>query len=410
MVRGADPVGWETAKSWAFIIAAAAVAASALLLALLPKPAGAAALIPFGVALLAWWSRWRVAKPDEWLLVLRDGQLIGQGIGLRAFCGWRDSIAKFPATIQKIRFQATQVDREMQGLEVSGYLSWSVNRDGEGPWNAYKYMAMRDLDGDGTVDSDKGSQHIAEMAKAVVRSHVANSSLQEVLTQREAFRAQVKAKLMEQVQGWGVWVEAIEIADVRICSTKLFEDLQASHRQQVRLQAEEARLATERHLQERKLQDAVKLSKAQAEADAEQRLAAARQRLRAEQEEAELFAVQAEAAKARLRMEEEIELARIAKENRVDKQRALAKAEVARIEREAEMERLRMKHEVEGQMPETSLKCLSMQNAVEICEKLPLRDVRLNMFGDSDSKNVVSKLLPAAMSLASWDVVEDKGK
>ena len=31
-----------------------------------------------------------------------------------------------------------------------------------------------------------------------------------------------------QVEGWGVWVEAIEIADVRICSAKLFEDLQAA--------------------------------------------------------------------------------------------------------------------------------------------------------------------------------------
>ena len=31
--------------------------------------------------------RWRVAKPDEWLLVLREGKLLGQGIGLRAFCG-----------------------------------------------------------------------------------------------------------------------------------------------------------------------------------------------------------------------------------------------------------------------------------------------------------------------------------
>jgi len=33
-----------------------------------------------------------------------------------------------------------------------------------------------------------------------------------------------------QVEGWGVWVEAIEIADVRICSSKLFEDLQAATR------------------------------------------------------------------------------------------------------------------------------------------------------------------------------------
>ena len=51
----------------------------------------------------------------------------------------------------------------------------------------------------------------------------------------------------------------------------------------------------------------------EAEADAEKRLVAARQRLRAEQVEAELFALQAEAAKARLAMEEEIELAKLAK-------------------------------------------------------------------------------------------------
>ena len=31
---------------------------------------------------------------------------------------WRDSVAKFPATIQKIRFQAAQVDKEMQGAVV----------------------------------------------------------------------------------------------------------------------------------------------------------------------------------------------------------------------------------------------------------------------------------------------------
>ena len=63
-------------------------------------------------------------------------------------------------------------------------------------------MAMRDLDGDGTVDSDAGSQHIAEMAKAVVRSQVANSTLQDVLTQREAFRDAVKSKVMQQEGRW----------------------------------------------------------------------------------------------------------------------------------------------------------------------------------------------------------------
>ena len=40
-----------------------------------------------------------------------------------AFSGssrWRDSVAKFPATIQKIRFQAAQVDKEMQGAVLRG--------------------------------------------------------------------------------------------------------------------------------------------------------------------------------------------------------------------------------------------------------------------------------------------------
>ena len=257
MAKVADPVGWDTAKDWAWMLSLASIVITAFLAAVVPKGMRAVIVIPAVAAAVIWCSRWRVVKPDEWLLVLRDGQLIGQGIGLRAFRGWRDSIATFPATIQKVRFTAQQVDCKMQGLEVSGYLSWAVNRDGEGPWNAYKYMAMRDLDGDGTVDSDSGSLHIAEMAKAVVRSQVANSSLQEVLTQRETFRSQVKSKVMEQVQGWGVWVEAIEIADVRICSNKLFQDLQAAHRHEVRLKAEEARLDTDRLLSERKLQDEV---------------------------------------------------------------------------------------------------------------------------------------------------------
>lgn len=344
-------------------------------------------LILYPLAAILWYSRWRVAKPDEWLLVLRDGRLIGQGIGLCAFCGWRDSVAKFPATIQKIRFQAAQVDKEMQGLEVSGYLSWSVNRTGEGPWNAYKYMAMRDLDGDGTVDSDAGSQHIAEMAKAVVRSQVANSTLSEVLTQRERFLDAVKEKVMQQVEGWGVWVEAIEIADVRICSSKLFEDLQAAHRQQIRLQAEEARMDTERKLQERKLQDELAFAKAKAETDAEKRLCAARQQLRAEQEEAELFALQAQAAKARL-----------------EKQKLEGQNELKMLTKEAELKRLDATYDTEKKMPEASLRRMQMETATKIAEKLPLKDLRLNVFGDGSQ---VSKLLPA-LSAATWDLVQEQ--
>ena len=69
-----------------------------------------------------------------------------------------------------------------------------------------------------------------------------------------------------------------------------------------------------------------------------------------------------------------------------------------------------MQYDAEREMPESSFRCHSLQKAVEMCGKLPLRDVRLNMFGDGDSKHMISGILPAAMSLANWDVVSDRDK
>ena len=52
-------------------------------------------------------------------------------------------------------------------------------------------------------------------------------------------------------EGWGVWLETVEITDVLILSKSLFEDLQAAFRQQTRLEAERIRLNTERAIEER---------------------------------------------------------------------------------------------------------------------------------------------------------------
>lgn len=413
-MSSADPAGWQTAKVWAAILGAVSTVVSAMLVTALSVISKSkelsicVAVLPYLAAFWLWIRRWEVAKPDEWLLVLRDGHLVGQGIGLRAFCGWRDTVTKFPAAIQKVRFTATQVDREMQGLEVSGYLSWSINREGEGPWNAYKYLAMRDVDGDGRVDSDTGSQHVAEMAKAVLRSQIANSTLQDVFTQREGLRDKVRQSMMEQVKGWGVWVEAVEISDIRICSNSLFQDLQATHRQKVRLRAEEARLQTERQIQEKAMTDDLHMSKTRAEADAEKRLVAAQQSLRAEQQEAALFAQQAEAAKARILMEEEIELAQVTKKRRVRLAEAEADAAVSRLESESEIERLRGQFEADRNMPEATLKRLSMELTAKIYGNLPLRDVRLNVFG-SDHAGSAPSLTNMLPSLAtSWEMLTER--
>lgn len=43
---------------------------------------------------------------------------------------------------------------------------------------------------------------------------------------------------------WGVWLESVEITDVRILSAKLFKNMQVEFREEMRRKAEEIELKT----------------------------------------------------------------------------------------------------------------------------------------------------------------------
>ena len=81
---------------------------------------GAAVLGFAGLTAFAIYERWslRVAEPNEWLIVIRDGKLHRAGIGLRFRASYQDTVVKIPACVYKVQFQAQQVTKEMQGVEV----------------------------------------------------------------------------------------------------------------------------------------------------------------------------------------------------------------------------------------------------------------------------------------------------
>ena len=54
----------------------------------------------------------------------------------------------------------------------------------------------------------------------------------------------MKRDLKDQFKGWGIWLETVEITEVRISSDKLFTDLHAEFRQDTRLKAEKIDLTT----------------------------------------------------------------------------------------------------------------------------------------------------------------------
>lgn len=73
-------------------------------------------------------------------MVLRNGNLVKCGVGLSGFRGPFDQIVTIPAKVHKVDFSTQQVTVEMQGLEVSGMIVWSIFREKDGPLRAFKNL------------------------------------------------------------------------------------------------------------------------------------------------------------------------------------------------------------------------------------------------------------------------------
>jgi len=74
--------------------------------------------------------------------------------------------------------------------------------------------------------------------------------MKDVMTNRELMKNAMRKELQEQLTGWGIWLETVEIKNVRICSKNLFEDLQAEFRNEQRMNAEAIRLKTQTQINE----------------------------------------------------------------------------------------------------------------------------------------------------------------
>lgn len=179
------------------------------------------------------------ANPNEWLLVIRDGKLLKAGVGLKAFVGFTDTFVKFPSKVERVEFTANNVTQEMQGVVITGFAFWSVFRDEDGPFRCYKYMEGGDA-----------NRNVQAMCESVLRNLIANSHLSEVLRNRKHLKDNMTNDLKDQFKGWGLWLETVEIKEVKISSDRLFKDLQAEFRQETQLKAQKIELESQEKMTE----------------------------------------------------------------------------------------------------------------------------------------------------------------
>ena len=161
---------------------------------------------------------WKESQPDEYMIVLRGGEMIKAGIGLKTFVLPGDNCITFPSRAQQVNFTANQVTQEMQGVSVTGMLVWSIYRKEDGPFKCYKSFGD-DLNRD---TPQMANEKIQNLAISIIRDRIANMSIGDVLQNRHKLRDGVREEIQKLITGWGIWLETIEILDVKIASSSLF--------------------------------------------------------------------------------------------------------------------------------------------------------------------------------------------
>jgi len=85
---------------------------------------------------------WVQGDLNEWVILTRNGKLVQAGIGLSRFRSPFDSVAVFPSRLTKVEIYTQQVTQEMQGVQVSSMIEWTVDKNGQGPMKAYQNLNL----------------------------------------------------------------------------------------------------------------------------------------------------------------------------------------------------------------------------------------------------------------------------
>lgn len=386
-------------------------------------------LIAGGFCVFFYGFRYASSEPNEWMLVIRNGKVVKSGVGINSYIYWGDKVVKFPSRINKVKFSAQQVTQEMQGIEVSGVIIWAIYRDENGPSIAYKML------GDDLKQKvpKTANDNLVEMANSIVRDRIANSSIETIIKQRSKIRDEIRSEMNKVVNGWGVWLESIEITDVKILSNALFKNLQTEFREQQRQKAELIQMNITREIEEKRLAQNTEMSKKRADDRTQVEIYQRQQDLMIKEKEQEIFEKDQEIMKQRLDSEQKLkfhrlenntkynnevrekdqanrllEIQRNMEQEKKQQEYELLRAETRKQEVEAENELSRLREE---QTIELEKKTLAMRSEMyaktptefhamnmiqEIYKNLPITEMKVYNFGDGKKDpvgNIVGQIM-----------------
>lgn len=376
---------------------------------------------------------WAQSKPNEWLLVIRNGKVICSGVGASCYLGFNDQVVKFPSKINRLSFSAQQITDEKQGVQVDGVLVWAINRENDGPGRAYKFL------GDDLTSQvpHTANETLKDMSNSIVRHRIANSSIEDILKKRDEIRNEIRTEMQKIVNGWGVWLESVEITEVKILSSSLFQNLQIEFREEQRQKAEIIKMRTDADLEERKIKRALEVEYKRVENESKKQIFAANEALKVQLEKQQLFEKEQEIQIMKIAAEEKVKKQKLSSANDIEKynqeikqqdairaiehskETEMKSRELVAMQEETELFRVKQKlaiktleqeqeresRHLQGQMENDLMSSLdysyaALNTAKEIYSNLQVKDLRMvNMCSDEKSDGVmqlVNRLVSSA--------------
>jgi len=288
-----------------------------------------------------------VGRPDEWILLIRDGRCVRSGIGITVLRRPLDTVARFSSAVQRVAFTAEALTQDRVEATIEGYMLWSVATDGEGPFQAFRRLGITSPQG-----WTPAPKHVLSKAQyrafqtamgAAAQSRAAGFTFDALATSQAEFLTALRAACEATMAGLGVRVDEAQVVRVRASEASVQADLTAPASQHAREAAERARVTSEQRL--RQLRADAEAAAAQRETEslrtreadriaAELALEVERRRLDTAAEARKDAALEAALERERRKSEAEAERIRLLLAAEEEKSEALRAYELARLRTE----------------------------------------------------------------------------
>ncbi len=281
-------------------------------------------------------SRYKIFDSSNFVLHFRRGKLRNKSYGGSFFLlPVFDKYVVLSTAIQQVEIHAQEkvITRENQPVIVNGLLVWRII-DPEAAYRAigsqYGRNAMLGL-----------NKTLEQIVESIIRTTVAKLTIDEVLRERQIIVEAITKELFGVVSDWGISIETVEVVQVELTNSTLFQHLQAKFEQEARKRAMEITIETDRELEQKRIEQNFEVEKIKAERELELRLYRAELEEKAKKRELErdkqIVEMQKQVELAETQKQREVQTLEQLKEKEVGELSRLKEVEFAKLEREKEL-------------------------------------------------------------------------